>query len=721
MRIICRPLAATAASLAALLLVSCNHGRPCFQLDNTTMEVYGPTDVNAATGNMGLSVGVNRKGTITVFKWPNPSYYDQIKFMTQSRDLPLLGALPNEGAMAGIYWETEYDTGFAWLRGDDFDSEQFYNSDDSDCVVTSFVSSELGLAIRQFDLVLPESDVMVRHYLISRETNSVVSSLKLIHFANFHPVVTKYERAPLRAWCLDCLGDSSIAYHPEQDAIVYFEKGRDASTGIKTSVAIAIGTRSPSDGHQAGIDSFVSSMRPRPRDPFIEAAEGRMSGNNKARGEVAAGFIQNVHFDQRGRWEDGLIIAAAADRDGAVDLLEEARGMSFRNQLKQKREFWGRYLANAPMPDTGHPRIIQVAKRSLISILQGTADTGAIVASIDTQGPYGEDWPRDGAFINVALEIANLGGLVEKHNLFYARVQSRKGQKIPLVPEGNWASVYYADGVHGMPIPYEIDETGFALWTLWDHYERNRDLDYLEEVYPAIEAGADFLVKHRDPKTGLHRKSYEDDDPRKRQTIHGAAPIHAGLRAAAKAAETLGHHESAGRWTERADEIRQASVEYLLDPECNCFGPGRGPNWDDAWVIYPGELYPYQHPIMQAGADSLWKKLSASMAPNLDRDLSHYEPKALLSLAIIWKDEKQKIKRVQGALLWQASVPITGTGHFGEAWSIKDGEVTTHQDMPHIWHHALFYAAAVQAFGPKTAAIDPNDYYDKIAAAGGDQ
>ena len=27
--------------------------------------------------------------------------------------------------------------------------------------------------------------------------------------------------------------------------------------------------------------------------------------------------------------------------------------------------------------------------------------TGAIVASVNTQGPYGEDWIRDGAFIHL--------------------------------------------------------------------------------------------------------------------------------------------------------------------------------------------------------------------------------------------------------------------------------------------------------------------------------
>src|SRR3954452_15074723 len=75
---------------------------------NADFEAYGPTDVNVQAGNNRVTVNENAAGTITVFKYPNPSLYNQIKYFTVSRD----GAgrvhtrFPNEGSFAGIRWET---------------------------------------------------------------------------------------------------------------------------------------------------------------------------------------------------------------------------------------------------------------------------------------------------------------------------------------------------------------------------------------------------------------------------------------------------------------------------------------------------------------------------------------------------------------------------------------------------------------------------------------
>ena len=93
---------------------------------------------------------------------------------------------------------------------------------------------------------------------------------------------------------------------------------------------------------------------------------------------------------------------------------------------------------------------------------------------MNTQGPYGEDWIRDGAFINWMLDRIGLHPGSPKHNLFYARVQTSAENPSPIRPAGNWAMNSYSDGLDGAPIPCEIDETGLGAWTLWDHYRHLR-------------------------------------------------------------------------------------------------------------------------------------------------------------------------------------------------------------------------------------------------------
>src|SRR3954466_9705775 len=107
---------------------------------NAAFEAYGPTDVNAQAGNGHVTVNENAAGTVTVFKYPNPSLYNQIKYFAASRDDAgrVHTRFPNEGSFAGIGWRTRAGTGFAWLR--DWHARQGWNSPDTPVPVTTYTS-----------------------------------------------------------------------------------------------------------------------------------------------------------------------------------------------------------------------------------------------------------------------------------------------------------------------------------------------------------------------------------------------------------------------------------------------------------------------------------------------------------------------------------------------------------------------------------------------------
>src|SRR2546422_7719945 len=118
---------------------------PCYHQDQYP-ELYGPTDINAETGNQGLSVALNAAGTVTVFRWPRPSFYDQVKYRTDRRDLPNYGVLPNEGAFLGLAVTTAAGTATSWLR--DWASAQRYAGRLTDTVITDYRSDALGLSVQ---------------------------------------------------------------------------------------------------------------------------------------------------------------------------------------------------------------------------------------------------------------------------------------------------------------------------------------------------------------------------------------------------------------------------------------------------------------------------------------------------------------------------------------------------------------------------------------------
>src|SRR3954462_8141553 len=75
---------------------------------NADYEAYGPTDVNVQAGNGRGTVNENATGTITVFKYPDPSLYNLVKYFTLKRAPKghVEVQYPNEGSFAGLRWET---------------------------------------------------------------------------------------------------------------------------------------------------------------------------------------------------------------------------------------------------------------------------------------------------------------------------------------------------------------------------------------------------------------------------------------------------------------------------------------------------------------------------------------------------------------------------------------------------------------------------------------
>src|SRR5439155_17575574 len=141
-----------------------------------------------------------------------------------------------------------------------------------------------------------------------------------------------------------------------------------------------------------------------PADPYAASAS-RLAGADSADGQTVAALAQPLRF-KRGRAATRLTIAAGSDPHSALRELAGRRRERLRAQLKAVTRDWKRWLRPLLLPRTRDRRVLSVAKRSLISVrLAMVTGSGAIVASADTQGPYGEDWIRDGAFINHVLDL----------------------------------------------------------------------------------------------------------------------------------------------------------------------------------------------------------------------------------------------------------------------------------------------------------------------------
>jgi hypothetical protein len=689
----------------------------CFDPNEPTPEPYGPTDVSAVTGNRSLSAALNSDGTITVLKWPSPSYYDQIKYRTSDRSQQRLGALPNEGALMGLAWRKGSDEWkFDWLR--EWRSKQRYADADGDEVVTVFTKPAVGLTATLRDVVAADADALIRKLTLRRSRSSEVEVARVFAFANFNPVYSKTVQAPFQDWCTEERNDEGAEYRDGADAIVHARSGVDESTGTPSGAALALGFMGESDGHQVGGDTY-ESPGPGP-SAYDDAADGQLSGSSMASGQADAALMESLRFGRGHRVAATVIVTAGSSSNEAVGVLTTMRRRSAAVVRAAKKRWWAKWLEPARLPKDAPGVVADLAKRALISMRQGADKRGLMVASIATQPPYGLDWIRNGAYINRALERAGHPEMVEAHNSFYARLQAtvadqpRGGEA---TPPGNWSQNFYADGVVGGPIPYEVDATGLGIWTLWDHYRRvggdtgtgrcsknpgSAPCRYLLGVYGAIQRAAQYLTDAcRDLSTGLQCPAHEEGGTTPSQTLAGAQAVWLGLDSAAHAARVRGTVVSlanAERWEQRRDEIGAAIETELFNEQCNCYTTDYEVG---GALLWPVGYLSYGSPRSDSQAATNWDGIAGAVDGEARR--GGQESRALLGNAYAWSNQPRKLRLVKRGLKWVARVPTTNeTGILGEAWMAhpqEKGMITTMAAQPNVWSQAIFYLAALKAYG----------------------
>ena len=702
---------ASATALSGPAAINSSSRPPFIAGQCAVQGVTGPvTDVNAQAGNGTITAGLNQAATITLFRYPNPSYFNQVKYYASGRDASgnPVGALPNEGSFAGILYLVGGVKRFAWLRT--WTHTQRYASPDTPVVVTVFRQPVLGITVTDTDLATAAPpDAFVRNFAVTFDPSSPVTDASLVYYEKFDPIASKLRYAPGQDNCLNQLNDQQIArYDSQSQAIVHSWSGIDPSTGRLSSVAIAFGWDAPAGAFEVGRDGFDPLAPPiGPADAYneLDASNPSLGGSTFEAGQATGALTTRLQFGRSGTTNVRMIIAPGPVQRGALQVLQSERDKSFAAELSAVNADWTDWLAGAVLPVTDDPAVRDDALRALITMrLAIDPETGAIVASADTQAPYGEDWVRDGAFIDHALDVAGYHDAVTRHELFEADAQTAPMNPDVLRPPGNWPMMVYGDGQPSGPIPYEIDETGFGIWTLVDHARylpATGSHAYLAQVYPAIARAAGWLSLCADPTNGLQCQANEDDSFTPSQTLHGAGPVLLGLRSAVAAASDLGDRSAQmAVWKNRA-VVLQGAIDALYDPAHRAYREQPGNSsaqpvlyTDGGWLLWPVQLHPAADPRIQGEAQGVWQ----AMLSSLDSSSGGYEGKALLGVCETWGSATPKQHQaLQGILHTIATGFTTNTGLFGEFWQrfAPGGPVVPLNDMPHVWESALFYLSSI--------------------------
>ncbi|MFD8891798.1 hypothetical protein [Streptomyces sp. NPDC059566] len=253
---------------------------------------------------------------------------------------------------------------------------------------------------------------------------------------------------------------------------------------------------------------------------------------------VGASYVDgsNVLRLPSGRWRylpagASASTVVAADDPGALAQIEESRA----------------WLAAGRVPGATDAQRA-ASQRALLSMRALLKPGGAFAAAWAPAWEY--SWPRDGAFAAVAF--AATGHDEEAYRILRYDARTQRA-------DGTWEARTLLDG-SGPPDArkWQLDGNGWVPWATWQWYRaapaEGRD-DRLRELYPMVRRAADYAARSLGPD-GLPPASpdYWELDTTT-TNIGTAAPLLAGLDAAADLAAGLGMAADAERWGDAARRL----------------------------------------------------------------------------------------------------------------------------------------------------------------------
>jgi hypothetical protein len=232
-------------------------------------------------------------------------------------------------------------------------------------------------------------------------------------------------------------------------------------------------------------------------------------------------------------------------------------------------------------------RIAQVWERSAFHILSAMECGLPRIGAVN----YPFFWMRDGVIILRAMDV------IGRHDM------ARRGN--------DYLSSLYFSGGFGA----ESDAPSEGIWALVSHAKLNRDLPWLEEVFPTIVKRVNLIEQMLAAKEPIHMVGENRIPgiintmgvnilclPAQNGCIHGRMDWHSpdfyinawaegGLRLAAEAAHMLGKDSQASRWSAEAHALGRAVEAHLL--------PLYGNERDPVVAPYPTNALPDCHPALQ--------------------------------------------------------------------------------------------------------------------------
>jgi len=451
------------------------------------------------------------------------------------------------------------------------------------------------------------------------------------------------------------VGDTAY-YEPERRAVYHYKGARWFLINAATPGKQPGDAADSVEGWHVGLDGWacghkgVSSLE----GTWKDAEDGALSGNPIAQGSVDSTVAVHVTVPANSTETAYYWLAIGNDFEEVTRINRVVRRRGPWHFINRTAAYWHLWLDSHRPTFADLPAPVRRLYDSSLLILRTQIDNeGAIIAANDSdiasavRDTYSYMWPRDGALVAHALDLAGYSGITRAFFQFCTDVLSKEGYLLHKYnPDRTLASSWHPwlrEGHKDLPI--QEDETALVLWALWRHFEKRGDVEFVKPLYRSlIIRSADFLVSYRDPKTGLPRTSYDLWEERRGVLAFTTSAVWAGLTAASRFTTAFGDRTASEKYRVAALEVRDGVEAVLYRPELSRFVRMANQKSDGSWEVdatldaslfglwYFGMFSPDDSRViktMQAIRDRLWIKTDVGGVARYENDYYHQQSQDL--------------------------------------------------------------------------------------------
>jgi GH15 family glucan-1,4-alpha-glucosidase/ferredoxin len=312
-----------------------------------------------------------------------------------------------------------------------------------------------------------------------------------------------------------------------------------------------------------------------------DAEDGHLQGNAIAQGAVDSTISHHVRLAPEGERTVYMAIIAGHSREELLELHKWLNKMGPQGVIDRTTAYWRLWVGGTNINFGNLPnKVVELFKRSLLVVRTQIDNNGAICAANDSdimqfsRDTYSYVWPRDGALVSDALDLAGFPDVARSFYTFCQKAITDEGFFYHKYnPDGSPASSWHPWVIKGQrAMPIQEDETALVVWALWRHYYRYRDIEFIRPMWvDVVQKAADFMCRYRDARTGLPLPSYDLWEERWGVHAFTVATVFGGLKAAANFAVCFGDRERAERYKKAAEEIRAGAEKYLYSGKLGRF------------------------------------------------------------------------------------------------------------------------------------------------------